>query len=204
MAPPWLPWVLAGIWTVEFVALGWAPSDRQAWLLENLLAVPLVIGLLIARRRVPFSTTSWLLIFSFLALHEVGSHYTYSHVPWMEWSEQVLGWAPSWQRNHYDRVLHLAFGLLWIRPLQELLSNALAAHPGLLRVLVICVVSALSGAYELMEWGAAAIVDPGLGVGFVGAQGDIWDAQKDMALALGGSVIATVWIWGTSAGEADA
>lgn len=198
-APPWLPWVLGGLWAVGFVALGWAPSDREAWLLENLIAVPVVVWLLVHRRRLPLSSTAWILVFAFLALHEVGSHYTYSHVPWMEWSEHLLGWSPGWERNHYDRFLHVAFGLLLTRPFQELLAGPLAANPRLLRVLAICVIATLSGVYELMEWVTAEIVDPDLGIDFVGAQGDIWDAQKDMALALGGSVIATSWGWASSA-----
>jgi putative membrane protein len=197
-APWWLPWLLGGLWAVEFAALGWAPSDRDAWLLENLLAVPLVVGLLVGRRRVPLTSAGWILVFAFLALHEVGSHYTYSHVPWMEWSEQLLGWSPEWERNHYDRFLHFMFGVLLTRPIQEVLAAPLAGHPHLLRVMAICVISTLSGAYELMEWIAAEIVDPGLGVGFVGAQGDIWDAQKDMALALGGNLLATGWGWAAS------
>ena len=80
------------------------------------LRAPVAIGLVLARRRLPFSATSWILVVSFLALHEVGSHYTYSRVPWMEWSRDLLGWAPGWERNHYDRFLHLAFGLLLRSP----------------------------------------------------------------------------------------
>lgn len=193
--PSWFPLTLGGLWTLEFLLLGWAPSDREAWLLENLIAVPVVAILMTMRQRLPFSVTSWALIFGFLALHEVGSHYTYSLVPWMDWGRALLGWTPDWDRNHYDRVLHLAFGLLLARPLRELLAGPLAASPRLCRALAVCVICTFSGVYELLEWAAAELVDPDLGIGFVGAQGDIWDAQKDMVLALGGSVTVMVWGW---------
>ena len=82
------------------------------------------------------------------------------------------------------------------RPIRELLATRLAASPVLLWLMPICVVMTLSAGYELLEWGAARVVGPELGIAFVGAQGDIWDAQKDMALALAGScgVTATEWL----------
>jgi putative membrane protein len=101
---------LGAAFAVEFVALAWAPHDRGDWLLENLIVAPVAVGLVLARRRLALTTTSWGLVFLFFALHEIGSHYTYSLVPWMEWSRDLLGWAPAWQRNHYDRILHFAFG----------------------------------------------------------------------------------------------
>jgi len=194
-APDWLPLVLGAVFALQFVALGWEPHDHGDWLLENLIAAPVAVALVVYRRRLPFTTPSWLLLFAFLALHEVGSHYTYSLVPWMQWSRDLLGWAPDWERNQYDRVVHLAFGLMLTRPIRELLATRLAASPLLLRLLPICVVMTLSAGYELLEWAAARIADPDLGIAFVGAQGDIWDAQKDMALALGGSCFATASGW---------
>jgi putative membrane protein len=186
---------LAGAFAAVFVALAWEPYDRGDWLLENLISAPVAVGLVLGRRRLPFTTASWILVFCFLALHEIGSHYTYSRVPWMEWSRELLGWAPPWQRNHYDRLLHLGFGLLLTRPMAELLAGPLAGRPLLRRLLPVCCIMTLSALYELLEWAAALVVDPQLGIAFVGAQGDIWDAQKDMALALGGSGLATAVAW---------
>ena len=201
-APAWLPLVLVALWMVEFLVLAWAPTDRQTWLLENLLVVPLVLWLVLARRRLPLSSAAWGMIFAFLALHEVGSHFTYSQVPWTEWCERLVGRAPSSTRNHYDRFVHFAFGLLWTRPLRELLADGIRPRPALLRLLTICVVATLSVAYELLEWGAAVIVDPELGIGFVGAQGDVWDAQKDTSLALLGALCATGLDWRNAARHA--
>jgi putative membrane protein len=191
-APGWLPIALGIAFGVLFLALAWRPHDRGDWLLENLISAPLALGLVLARRRLPFSTAAWSLLFAFLALHEIGSHYTYSRVPWMDWSRALLGWAPDWSRNHYDRFLHFAFGVLLTRPFAELLAAPLAASPRLRRVLAICCIVTASSIYELLEWAAAMVVDPELGIAFVGAQGDPWDAQKDMLLALGGSLGATL------------
>ncbi len=185
-----LPLWLAAAFAIEFVWLAWAPVDRQTWLLENLIAVPTVIVLVWHRRRLALSTLSWLLVFAFLALHEIGSHYTYSLVPWMEWLHAISGWTPDWSRNHYDRLLHLAFGLMLTWPLQQLLTQVAKAPAWVNRCFALCVISTFSGFYELLEWGAAEIVDPELGLGFVGAQGDIWDSQKDMALALLGCCLS--------------
>jgi putative membrane protein len=191
-APEWLPLALGAAFAVEFLFLAWAPYDRSDWLLENLISLPVAVGLLLARKRLPFSSASWVGLFVFLALHEIGSHYTYSLVPWMDWSHTLLGWAPDWERNHYDRFLHLLFGLCLTGPIRQLLESRLIARATLLRLLPIGVILAFSGLYELLEWGAAAIADPELGIAFVGAQGDVWDSQKDTALALAGSVAATL------------
>lgn len=193
----YVPIALGLAFALEVVALGWAPHDREGWLLENLISVPVAVWLVLARRRVAVSTLSWFLIFAFLGLHEVGSHYTYSLVPWMEWSHDVFGWAPAWQRNHYDRFLHFVFGLLITLPFEELLARGIPGRPTLRRLMTLCVMVTLSTGYELIEWAAALIFEPSLGIGFVGAQGDPWDAQKDMALALAGCCIVIVshWIW---------
>jgi len=190
-----VPIALGLILAIEVVALGWAPYDRETWLLENLILVPVAVWLVLARRRVGLSTLSWCLIFAFLGLHEIGSHYTYSLVPWMEWSEAVFGWAPDWPRNHYDRFLHLAFGLLITLPFEELLARGIPSRPTLRRSMCICVMVTLSTGYELIEWAAALTFEPELGIGFVGAQGDPWDAQKDMALALAGCCAVIVMRW---------
>jgi putative membrane protein len=190
-----VPVALGLAFAVQVIALGWAPHDREAWLLENLICVPVAVWLVVARRRVRLSTLSWWFVFAFLGLHETGSHYTYSLVPWMEWSREVLGWAPDWQRNHYDRFLHLAFGLLITLPFEELLTRGIPSRPTLRRLMNVCVIVTLSSGYELMEWAAALIFEPELGIGFVGAQGDAWDAQKDMALALAGCCIVIMLRW---------
>jgi putative membrane protein len=178
--------------------VGWlvaaiAPVDRGTWLLENMLVFA-AVGLLAATHgRFVFSNLSYTLIFAFLAFHVVGSHYTYSAVPTGAWLRDALGL----ERNHYDRVVHLAFGLLLAYPIREMSLRVVHAHRIWSYVIPVLATLALSSLYEIIESWAARTVDPDVGIAFVGAQGDIWDGQKDMALAMFGSIIAMLlaWLW---------
>ena len=184
-ATPWLAAAYAAI----FLALARSPLDRATWWLENLVALPVGLLLIFGRRWLPFGTLSYAMLFGFLALHAVGSHYTYSEVPYGVALERVFGIAGAGERNHFDRFVHLAFGLLLTWPLAELLRSWLWGRARLaVAIAVLCILS-LSTLYELLEWGAAALFAPEIGLAFVGAQGDIWDAQKDVALALAGSLL---------------
>jgi len=162
------------------------PVDRGTWLLENLLVVAFVGALVATHRRFVFSRLSYALIFVFLLLHVVGSHYTYSAVPAGAWVAEAFGLA----RNHYDRFVHLAFGALLAYPAREIVLRVMHVHRAWSYVVPVLTILALSSGYEMVEAWAARIVDPGVGIAFVGAQGDVWDGQKDMSLALGGAVLA--------------
>lgn len=170
-----------------WVALGMNPLYRQDWLLENalvLLAVPLLVA---GYRRMPFSLPSCVMIFVFLCLHEIGAHYTYSEVPYDQWLQSLTGHslnsALGWQRNHFDRLLHLLFGLLIIYPMREMLVRLAGLRGAWSYLLPLAAVMALSLLYELIEWLAAVVFGGDLGLAYVGTQGDVWDAQKDMACA---------------------
>jgi putative membrane protein len=178
------------VFLVAFVVCAIRPRYPADWLLENLLtfvAVPaIVIGYLRGRR---LSDQAYVQVTCFLLLHTVGSHYTYSEVPVGNWVRDTFGLA----RNHYDRVVHFSFGLLMVRPLRELTVGEPRAIGSLaLAYLGVASVAAWSTAYEIIEWLTAATVDPEAGTAFLGTQGDVWDAQKDMALAMGGATIAAV------------
>jgi len=170
------------IWTLAAIA----PVDRSDWLLENLLVFVFVPALVLSHRRFAFSHGSYVLIFVFLVLHAVGAHYTYSLTPIGFWLQDALGLA----RNHYDRGVHLLFGLLLTPPLQELVVRGLGARGAARYVVPVMLALSFSGGYEILEWWAARIVDPDLGVAFVGSQGDEWDSQKDMSLALSGATFS--------------
>jgi putative membrane protein len=172
------------------LALWWAllaiaPRYRTTWLHENLLVfagVPLVLWLHLKLR---FDRLALTLITLFLALHLVGAHYSYSEVPW-----RFGG------RNHYDRIVHFSYGLLLAYPMRELFR----ATPWP-RALTLLLVMASSMAYELIEWGFTMIAAPEEGMSFLGTQGDVWDAQKDMALATLGAVLALLCMKGGGRGE---
>ena len=173
-----------GLWTLA----AFEPVSRKTWLLENLLVVGVAILLVSTHRRFVFSRFSYALIFVFLLLHVVGSHYTYSEVPAGAWVEELLGMP----RNPYDRFVHFSFGLLLAYPARELVLRLMHAR-GLWGYLVpVLIIVSLSSVYEMVESWAARITNPELGLAFVGAQGDVWDGQKDMALALQGAILAMV------------
>ncbi|MCK6460738.1 MAG: DUF2238 domain-containing protein, partial [Planctomycetes bacterium] len=161
------------------------PKYRDTWLHENLLVfagVPLAYWL---DRRLRFDRLALTLITLFLALHLVGAHFSYSEVP--------LPWKA---RNHYDRVVHFSYGLLLAYPMRELFRCE--RHP---RVHTLLLVMASSMAYEVIEWAFTLIAAPDQGMTFLGTQGDEWDAQKDMALATLGAVIALLVMRGGGRGE---
>ena len=163
-----------------------APWDRQTWLLENLLVLAAVALLAATQRRFVFSNLSYLLIAVFLSLHVVGSHFTYSAVPLGAWVQEALGL----ERNHYDRVVHLSFGLFLAYPFREVVLRVVHVHRVWSYVIPVLSILAMSSAYEILESWAALTVNPEVGIAFVGAQGDVWDGQKDMTLALGGALFA--------------
>lgn len=172
--------------TYAFVWLAAAikPFHREDWLLENLivfLALPVVAALY---RRQFLSNVSYVLLFIFLTLHAIGAHFTYTEMPLGNWLRDDLHWG----RNHYDRIVHFAFGLLVAYPIREALVGLGLRGRVLSSVVAVHVVMAWSGLYEVIEGLVAHIVSPELGAAFNGIQGDIWDAQKDMSLAMTGAL----------------
>jgi putative membrane protein len=137
---------------------------------------------------------SYTLLFLFLCLHTVGAHYTYSLVPYDAWFRSLTGRTLSsvtgWERNHFDRLVHLLYGLLLAYPAREVFLRVADVHGFWGYYLPLDVAMATSMLYELIEWGAASAFGGELGTAYLGTQGDPWDAQKDMALATVGAVIA--------------
>ena len=171
-----------------------APNDRADWALENALLFFGVAVLVLTRRKLPLSRVSYTLIFVFLSLHSIGAHYTYSEVPYDEWfaafTGRTLSSLTGAGRNHYDRLVHLAYGLLLAYPIREVFLRVAAVRGFWGYYLPLDVTMATSMLYELIEWGAAALLGGELGVAYLGSQGDPWDAQKDMALATLGACVA--------------
>lgn len=183
-------WLFAALLSGVWLWAGIEPLSRSDWLLENLLVFAVVILLLVSARRLVFSPTAYGLLSLFLALHLYGAHYTYSETPFGFWLSAQLGL----QRNHYDRLVHFAFGLLLVLPLRELLQRSANLSGRWLALLCLASVMALSGLYEQMEMLAALVVAPELGTAFLGTQGDEWDAQKDTGLAATGALLALLLV----------
>ncbi|MFI8393850.1 DUF2238 domain-containing protein [Pseudomonas sp. Choline-02u-1] len=200
-ADPRIEAALLGGFVLLAFALGIAPRSRVDWLLENVLALALVLALLLAHRRFRLSTLSLGMIFAFLCVHEVGAHYTYSRVPYDQWSTLLTGVSVNQvfglERNHYDRLVHLSYGLLLVWPMREVLLRLTPLRGAWLALMTLNVVLATSAVYELIEWIGGAYLGDDTGQAFVGAQNDPWDSQKDMALALFGAglslLVLTRW-----------
>lgn len=185
---------LVVIYFVIWVALAFAPVDRHDWLLENALVLIALIALGASYPVLPLSRISYTLIFLFLLLHAIGAHYTYSLVPYEQWFEALTGRSFSavtgWERNHFDRLVHFSYGLLLAYPIREMFLRVADVKGFWGYFLPLDVTMSTSMFYELLEWGAAEFFGGDLGIAFLGSQGDVWDAQKDMALATSGAVIA--------------
>ena len=180
----------AGLWAV----LAIAPWDRPTWALENALTVVAAGLLFLTRRAFPFSKASYVLWFAFLTLHAIGAHYVYAKVPYDAWFQSVFSWSPDaafgWERNHYDRLVHFAYGLLLAHPARVGDAQHDLARGFWGYFVPFLFVVASSAIFELLEWFAALVFGAGLGDTYLGSQGDPWDAQKDMALATLGALIA--------------
>ena len=186
--------VLAVLFAALWTALAIAPWHRSDWLLENALVAVFVVLIAATYRRFTLSRISYTLIFVFLCLHEVGAHYTYSEVPYDAWFEAATGRTfnslVGWERNNFDRVIHFSYGLLLAYPVRELFLRVAAVRGFWGYFLPLDLTMSTSMMFELFEWVAAEFFGGDLGQAYLGTQGDVWDAHKDMALASAGAVVA--------------
>lgn len=188
--------VLAAILAVVVALSAWQAHFPQDWILENSLVVGVLLILWAIYKKLPFSRLSWTLVFLFLYLHELGAHYTYSEVPYDRWSREWLGVSINesfgWTRNNFDRVVHFLYGLLIAYPVREIFLSLANARGFWGYFLPLDVTLSSSALYELIEWAAAEAFGGEVGQAYLGTQGDVWDAHKDMALATLGALIALI------------
>lgn len=193
---PYRAWLLLLV-LLAIAGSGIAPYDRRDWCLEH-LPTAAALGFLVwyERRRggVPLGNGLCTLLFVFTLLHVVGAHFLYSRVPYDAWGEALCGVRPSdlfaATRNHYDRFVHLCFGLSVLPVLAELVHRHVAPKPLWTVLVAVAFVGVISKLYELAEWGIAVALSPEAAEAYNGQQGDPFDAQKDMALAFAGSLVS--------------
>ncbi|TWI81756.1 putative membrane protein [Lacibacter cauensis] len=175
--------VFTGIWISTLVGT----TDMNNWLLENTLVFLFLAFLLFTYRYYKFSDLSYLLVCVYLCLHVYGSKYTYAENPFGYWLKEVF----HTERNHYDRIVHFSFGFLLAYPMRELFLKWIG-YPKLVSwILPIEITLSISAFYELIEWAVADVFFKAQGDAYLGTQGDIWDAQKDIFLAFSGAILAT-------------
>lgn len=182
------PLILLGLTLVALVVSGVGPYDRTTWYLE---VAPVVIGaaiLIPTYRRFPLTPLLYRLIFVHALVLILGGHYTYARVPLGFWAQDLFDLA----RNHYDRFAHFVQGFVPALLAREVLVRKSPLRPGgWLFFLVVCVCLGFSATYELLEW-AAAVAGGSAAEDFLGTQGDVWDTQWDMFMALLGAITAQV------------
>ena len=166
---------------------GIAPSGRVNWVAETFPAVVGGLILLATYRRFRFTTLTYALIWFFALILMVGGHWTYANVPVGNWARDAFGLS----RNHFDRFGHFFQGVIPAMAVRELLRRRTGLQQrGWLAFVCGCVALAVSAFYELFEWQYATWFGGQQADDFLGSQGDVWDAQKDMAMALLGAIVS--------------
>lgn len=200
MSRKWMAWTVkyqliviamtAALIPLSFVQ---APYPEQL-LLQHVLTVIGIMLLVIATVGLRISNLSFACLIIFLWLHLIGARWIYSFVPYDDLARMISGVTVSetlgWQRNHYDRLVHFASGLLWVAPGSELLQRACGIRPLAAALMAISLVLSIGAIYEILEWQIATMLSPAQAEAYNGQQGDAWDPQKDMALAGFGAIIA--------------
>lgn len=186
-----LSWLLYG-YIVLFTILAINPIDRATWFVEN-LTVWIIVGIILTlyARGVRFSNVAYILMFVLIYLHTIGGHWTFALVPF-DWVSNFF----DFERNHFDRIAHFTVGFYAYAVAEWLWTKHLVANRFLLFTYPVFLIATVAMSYELIEWIYAALANPEAGIAYLGSQGDIWDAQKDMlADTLGAIVATTVFVW---------
>jgi putative membrane protein len=182
------------LFVIFFIASCVRPPYPQYLLMQHAPTVVAAILLAYVSNRFPLSRPSFTAIIVFLCLHTLGARYLYSFTPYDEWFQQLFGVSINqrfgFQRNHYDRLVHFSYGVLMAMPVREFERRHLGLSSSVASVLAIECIVATSAVYEMIEWLVAVLYTPEYADQFLGQQGDIFDGQKDMALATCGAILS--------------
>lgn len=173
------------LFSVFWVSTLIGTSDLANWMLENTLVFIFLACLIWTYRRFKFSDLSYLFIFVYLSLHIYGAMHTYAENPFGFWLKDTF----HFERNHYDRIVHFSFGFMLAYPMRDFFLNVMRFPNWVGWLLPVEITLSFSCLYELVEWAVADVFFPEQGIAYLGTQGDIWDAQKDMFMAFCGVVI---------------
>jgi putative membrane protein len=182
------------LWAVSCIAV---PYPKYFWL-QHVPTVAVIVALALAQNRLQINRSSYTLIIAFMTLHVLGARYLYSYVPYDDWSERLFGLNITYHfgftRNHYDRLVHLCFGLLLVVPAWQFARRIVGLNGRWSAAFAMMGILSAGAVYEVFEWLGAMVMAPDWAESYNGQQGDIWDAQWDMALAAGGAVIGLALI----------
>ena len=172
-------------WLITFINT----TDRANWFTENTLTFIFLLGLALSYKKFKFSDLSYTMFFIYVLLHIYGAEYTYAENPFGYWLKDFF----HLQRNPYDRIVHCSFGLLVTYPMRDYFKNYFEWPAWVCWVLPVEITLSFSAAYELIEWLVADKLFPSEGIAYLGSQGDVWDAQKDMGIAFIGALTAMIF-----------
>lgn len=180
--------LIVGICTIIWLICAVSPWDFEAWLLEQVATVvALAVLAWCVHRHIHFPAHAKISMAVLFVAHTIGTHFTYSDTPYDAFISSVTGISINdlfgWTRNHYDRFVHLLYGVTMALPAAILFQQRLGTSQFTSRFLAVHIIISTSAIYELVEWLAALIFGGDLGMMYLGTQGDIWDAQMDIALA---------------------
>ena len=183
------PMILAAVFVVFFILLGIAPVSRDVWLAEIIPVAAIFILLVVTYPFFKFSNVSYGLMAFWLFWHTIGGHYTFAEVPFDGITEFF-----GFERNHFDRVGHFSVGF-YAYPIAELFIRRKLAGPIVTTLFALFAIMSVAAAYEIIEWQYAVIEGGKAGIEFLGSQGDIWDAQKDMLADTLGAIFTLILFW---------
>ena len=184
MTKNYLPYFLAITYVIFFIVLGINPVSREVWIAE-MIPVVIIFGVLVLTfKKFRFSNIAYVLMSVWIFLHTVGGHYTFANVPFA-WMNDFLGS----ERNHFDRIAHFSIGFFAFAMAEWLLRRKYCSFK-LAVVFSLLFIMGVAAGYEIIEWWYAAIEGGDAGMEFLGSQGDIWDAQKDMLSDTLGAITA--------------
>jgi putative membrane protein len=182
------PHILLTGYVALFISLGIHPYARDVWYVENGPILGIVLLLVIGWfRGLKFSNTAYACMSILLYMHTIGGHYTFERVPF-DWFNTFFGF----ERNMYDRVAHFTVGFYAFPFAEYLVTRKVVNKKWVAYALPLFFIMALAATYELFEWWYAATYGGDAGVAFLGSQGDIWDAQKDMLMDTLGAVASLI------------
>ncbi|HCE4649599.1 TPA: DUF2238 domain-containing protein [Vibrio parahaemolyticus] len=171
-------------YAIVFLFSALEPSSRAVWFAEIIPAIGILIAIWTTSIRYQFSNTAYLLMFIWLCLHTIGAKYTFAEVP-CDWFNNLIGS----ERNNFDRVAHFAIGL-YAYPIAEYLIRNKKFNPTFSCWFALFAIMSLAAGYEIIEWWYAELAGGDEGIAFLGSQGDIWDAQKDMLCDTTGAILS--------------
>lgn len=180
--------VLLSLYAVLFLFLAISPTDRLTWFAENLTVWIIVAVILVLYvRGIRFSALSYSLMFMLIYLHTIGGHFTFAQVPF-GWVTDTFGF----ERNHFDRVAHFSVGFYAFPIMEWLQTKRLVVNRFLLFTYPVFTIATIAMSYEIIEWVYAAQAGGEAGIAYLGSQGDIWDAQKDMLADTLGAITVSI------------